>query len=94
MYISYKHGKNFCEVRIQAKALWIWLDIYQADLNDPNELTRDVTNIGHYGTGHVDLKADFIFRYKQSDGFNRTILLANHLIDHAPQRSRYQGSIN
>ena len=56
MYISYKHGKNFCEVRIQAKALWIWLDIHQAELHDPFELTRDVTDIGHYGTGHVDLK--------------------------------------
>lgn len=56
MYISYKHGKNFCEVRIQAKALWIWLDIHQAELDDPYELTRDVTNIGHYGTGQVDLK--------------------------------------
>ena len=56
MYISYKHGKNFCEIRIQAKALWIWLDIQQSELNDPYELTRDVSDIGHYGTGHVDLK--------------------------------------
>jgi predicted transport protein len=56
MYISYKHGKNFCEVRIQAKALWIWIDVYQSELHDPYGLTRDVTNIGHYGTGHVDLK--------------------------------------
>jgi len=56
MYISYKHGKNFCEVRVQSKALWIWLDIHQSDLNDPYQLTRDVTNIGHYGTGFVDLK--------------------------------------
>lgn len=56
MYISYKHGKNFCEIRIQSKALWIWLDSFQAELDDPYQLTRDVTNIGHYGTGQVDLK--------------------------------------
>lgn len=56
MYVSYKRGKNFCEVRIQSKALWIWLDIHQSELNDPYHLTRDVTNIGHYGTGFVDLK--------------------------------------
>ncbi len=56
MYISYKHGKNFCEIRVQSKALWIWLDIHQSELNDPYQLTRDVTNIGHYGTGFVDLK--------------------------------------
>jgi len=60
MYVSYKHGKNFCEVRVQAKALWIWLDIYQSDLDDPYNLTRDVTNIGHYGTGFVDLKLSSI----------------------------------
>ena len=60
MYISYKHGKNFCEVRVQAKALWIWLDIYQSDLDDPYNLTRDVTSIGHYGTGFVDLKLSSI----------------------------------
>lgn len=56
MYIGYKHGKNFCEVRIQTRALQIWLDINQVDLHDPYELTRDVSNIGHYGTGQVDLK--------------------------------------
>jgi len=56
MYVSYKHGKNFCEVRVQSKALWIWLDIHQSDLNDPYQLTRDVSDIGHYGTGFVDLK--------------------------------------
>lgn len=56
MYISYKHGKNFCEIRLQAKSLWIWIDVHQSELHDPYGLTRDVTNIGHYGTGHVDLK--------------------------------------
>jgi predicted transport protein len=56
MYIGYKHGKNFCEVRLQSKALLIWLDIPSAELNDPKNLTRDVSKIGHYGTGQVDLK--------------------------------------
>ena len=56
MYICYKHGKNFCEIRIQSKALWVWLDIPKAELNDPLNKTRDVTDIGHYGTGQVDLK--------------------------------------
>ena len=56
MYVTYKHGKNFCEVRVQSKALWIWLDIHQSELNDPYQMTRDVSNIGHYGTGFVDLK--------------------------------------
>lgn len=56
MYISYKHGKNFCEVRIQANALKLWLDVPYQELDDPQKLSRDVSEIGHYGTGQVDLK--------------------------------------
>jgi predicted transport protein len=35
MYIGYKHGKNFAEVRLQSKLLQIWLDISAEDLDDP-----------------------------------------------------------
>jgi len=56
MYIGYKHGKNFCEVRIQAKAIVIWLDISTSELDDPLEMVRDVSKIGHYGTGNSEVK--------------------------------------
>jgi predicted transport protein len=56
MYIGYKHGKNFCEVRLQAKVLQIWLDISPLELDDPDHLARDVTKIGHYGTGNVEIR--------------------------------------
>jgi len=56
MYIGYSHGKNFCEVRIQTSGLKLWLDIPCDDLNDPYNLARDVSNIGHYGTGQVEIK--------------------------------------
>jgi len=56
MYIGYSHGKNFCEVRIQVSGLKVWLDILPAELSDPYKLGRDVTKIGHYGTGAVELK--------------------------------------
>jgi len=51
IYISYKHGKNFCEIQVQTNRLKIWLDIPHADLDDPSKLSRDVSKIGHYGTG-------------------------------------------
>lgn len=54
IYLSYKHGKNFCEVQIQANKLKIWLDIPFADLNDPTKISRDVSKIGHHGTGTVE----------------------------------------
>lgn len=58
MYISYKHGKNFCEVRLQSKELKIWLDIPYSDLDDPKKFCRDVSNVGHYGTGKVETKLE------------------------------------
>ena len=51
IYISYKHGKNFCEIQVQANRLKIWLDIPHAELDDPSKLSRDVSKIGHQGTG-------------------------------------------
>jgi len=50
-YVSYKHGKNFCEIQIQASRLKIWLDIPHAELEDPNKISRDVSKIGRHGTG-------------------------------------------
>ena len=55
-YIGYVYGKNFCEVRIQTNFLKLWIDIPYDDLNDPYNLARDVSKIGHYGTGQVELK--------------------------------------
>ena len=56
MYISYKHGKNFCELRIQSNSLKIWLDIPYHEIDDPQQLGRDVSNLGHYATGQVEVK--------------------------------------
>lgn len=56
IYVSYKHGKNFCEVRPQSKEIKIWLDIPYSDLDDPKKLSRDVSKVGHYGTGDVETK--------------------------------------
>lgn len=54
MYIGYKHGKNFCEIRLQTNAVKIWLDISHNEINDPKSIVRDVSLIGHYGTGDVE----------------------------------------
>jgi predicted transport protein len=56
IYVSYKHGKNFCEVQIQTNSLKIWLDIPFADLDDPRKISRDVSKIGHHGTGTTETK--------------------------------------
>lgn len=56
LYISYPHGKNFAEVVVQAKALRVFLDIALDDLDDPARIARDVSNVGHWGTGNVEVR--------------------------------------
>ncbi|MFN8399615.1 MAG: DUF5655 domain-containing protein [Anaerolineales bacterium] len=56
IYISYKHGKNFCEVAFLASSMKIWLDIPFSEIDDPNKLCRDVSKVGHHGTGHTETK--------------------------------------
>ena len=55
-YVSYKHGKNFCEIQPQSNSLKIWLDISSSELDDPNKLTRNISKVGHHGTGQVETK--------------------------------------
>jgi predicted transport protein len=59
-YVGYKHGKNFCEVNVQASSMKLWLDIAITELDDPLKLSRDVSNIGHHGTGQVEVRLNSI----------------------------------
>lgn len=56
LYISYKHGKNFCEVQFLANSMKIWLDLSFSELDDPNKLCRDMSKVGHHGTGQTEAK--------------------------------------
>lgn len=58
IYVGYRHGRNFCEIHPQASALKIWLDIPFESLDDPHGLARDVSSVGHWGTGHTELKVE------------------------------------
>ncbi len=51
-YTAFKRGRNFCCVEIQMNQLKIHLSLDKDKLEDPKNLVKDVTNIGHYGTGN------------------------------------------
>ena len=53
--VSYRHGKNFCELWIQNARLKLWIDIPAAQLDDPYGLARDVSRVGHWGTGESEV---------------------------------------
>ena len=55
-YISYKLTTNFLEVVPLANELKLYLDIAPEELDDPAELGRDVTAVGHWGTGDIEVR--------------------------------------
>ena len=54
-YVAYKAETNFVDVVPQAKRMKLTLNRPFAEINDPKSLCRDVTQIGHYGNGDVEV---------------------------------------
>jgi predicted transport protein len=52
-YIAFKFAKNIACIEIQKSQLRIWLP--NSHRPDMPSFARDVTNIGHYGTGNLEL---------------------------------------
>jgi len=53
--VAYKAETNFVDVVAQARRLLLTINLPFAEVIDPKRLCRDVTNIGHYGTGDVEV---------------------------------------
>jgi len=56
IYIGFKKKSNVVDIAFQKKNLWLWINLPKGRLDDPKGITRDVSNIGHYGNGDYDLK--------------------------------------
>lgn len=72
-YVGFKKKTNVVDITVQKKNLWLWINLQKGKLDDPKSITRDVSEIGHYGNGDYDLKVtpesdlDYImFLIKQS----------------------------
>jgi uncharacterized protein with ParB-like and HNH nuclease domain/predicted transport protein len=55
LYVAYKAETNFVDVVPQAKRLQLTLNMRFAEVNDPKGLCKDVTNIGRWGNGDVEV---------------------------------------
>lgn len=55
-YIAYRFSSNFVEVVPQQNDVKVYLDISLDELEDPGGLGRDVTKVGHWGTGAVEAR--------------------------------------
>jgi predicted transport protein len=54
--INYSHsGKTFCSLHLWNSLIRVWLKLKYDDLEDPPDCVRDVTNIGHWGVGDLEV---------------------------------------
>jgi uncharacterized protein with ParB-like and HNH nuclease domain/predicted transport protein len=55
LYVAYKAETNFVDVVPQSKRLRLSLNLPFSDINDPRGLCKDVSNIGRWGNGDVEI---------------------------------------
>jgi predicted transport protein len=55
LYIAYKRIRNFATIVFQKKNLRVFLHLDPDKVSHIDGLTRDVTGVGHWGTGNVEL---------------------------------------
>ena len=58
LYVAYKAETNFVDVEARADNLKLCLNLDFYELHDPRGIARDVTNIGHYGNGNIELRLE------------------------------------
>lgn len=53
-YIAYKAVTNFVDIEAQKQRLKLTLNMTFEEVDDPEKICRDVSNVGHYGNGDVE----------------------------------------
>jgi len=49
-------GSNIVDIHPQKKALKLWINLSKGELDDPKQITRDVSSIGHWGNGDYEIQ--------------------------------------
>ena len=68
-YMTYRTNRIFVSIIPQASRLKLMLNLPFSDINDPQGLCRDMTNIGHLASGDVEV------RISSTDAIDYTMLL-------------------
>jgi len=55
LYVAYKAETNFVDVVPQAKRLWLSLNMPFHEITDPKGVCKDVTGLGRWGNGDVEV---------------------------------------
>ena len=60
LYVAYKAETNFVDVVPQARQLRLSLNMAFTEINDPRGICRDVSELGRWGNGDVEIRFDTI----------------------------------
>lgn len=68
LYIAFKGVRNIADVVVQSKSLKIFINLRAGELDDPKELVRNISEVGHWGNGdyEVIINDDKDFEYIMS----------------------------
>ncbi|AKB84507.1 hypothetical protein MCMEM_0454 [Methanococcoides methylutens MM1] len=55
LYVAYKAETNFVDIIPQTKRLLLSLNVPFPDIDDPREICRDVSDVGRWGNGEVEV---------------------------------------
>lgn len=56
LYVAYKAESSFVDIIPKAKCLCLSLNISFVEINDPKKMCRDVSSLGRWGNGDVEVK--------------------------------------
>ncbi|SHF01088.1 DUF5655 domain-containing protein [Flavisolibacter ginsengisoli] len=67
-YVAFVASSNVVDIHIQRNGLKLWLNLSKNTLDDPKNIARDVSEIGHWGNGdyEISLKTDEDIEYIMS----------------------------
>ena len=57
-YIGFKRGSNIVDIEFQKKQLKFFINMKKGKLDDPMYISRDVSNVGHYGNGDYEVRVN------------------------------------
>jgi predicted transport protein len=57
-YISFTNGKIFADVAILKNSIKIWINLKKGKLDDPKQITEDVSEKGHWGNGDYQISVE------------------------------------
>lgn len=56
LYIAFVSKSNVVDMYFTKSSLKLWINLKKGELDDPKAITRDVSNLGHWGNGDYELQ--------------------------------------